>query len=175
MTTSQLEQLLDERANQDQEIVDVDEPMIKLVIFRLSDQYFAFVGASILEVLPGEEPVHFLPGMPASVEGVMNVRGDIESVIGLQGLLQLTAEANPKATESSTILLAKGKEMHSGLRVDQLLDVVDLPESQMKPPPDALPEQLQPLVTNLFSFNGLAVTLLDLDAVFAAWLAEQGQ
>jgi len=174
MTTSQLDQLLNERATNEQEIVDVDEPVIKLVIFRLSEQHFAFKGANIAEVLQGDEAVHYLPGMPASVEGVMNVRGDIESVLRLHDLLQLTADPNKATSEASVILLGRGKAMQSGLRVDQLLDVVDLPESQLKAPPEALPEQLKPYVLYLFSFNDLAVTVLDLDAIFAAWLAGQG-
>ncbi|NLW03676.1 MAG: chemotaxis protein CheW [Pseudomonadaceae bacterium] len=182
MTASQLDQLLVERVNSQQEIVDVDEPVIKLVIFRLGEQYFAFTGASIKEVIPGDETIYYLPAMPASVEGVMNVRGDIESVIRLNALLQLTSNEANAGTHSntannsntSTILLGKGKSMQSGLRVDQLLDVVDVPESQLKEAPQALPEYLQPFVTSLLSFNNLAVTVLDLDAVFAAWLAGQG-
>ena len=174
MTTSQLDQLLVERTNNQQEIVDVDEPVIKLVIFRLAEQYFAFTGASITEVIPGYEAIYYLPGMPASVEGVMNVRGDIESVIRLNRLLQPADEVNKTNNSASTILLGKGKTMQSGLRVDQLLDVVDIPESQLKSPPQALPDYLQPFVTSLLSFNNLAVTVLDLDAVFAAWLAGQG-
>jgi len=174
MISSQLDQLLNERAGKDQEIVDVDEPVTKLVIFRLGEQYFAFAGASIAEVLPGDEQVHYLPGMPASVEGVINVRGDIESVIRLYDLLQLEGDASKAGSETSTLLLGKGKTMRSGLRVDELLDVLDVPESQLTAPPEALPEHLKPYVASLFSFNGLAVTVLDLDAVFAAWLAGQG-
>lgn len=174
MTNSQLDQLLNEQVINDQEIVDVDEAVIKLVIFRLAEQHFAFAGANISEVLQGDEAVHFLPGMPASVEGVMNVRGDIESVIRLDTLLQLASKPVNANLEKSSILLASSKTMHSGLRVDQLIDVADLPESQLKSPPDAMPEHLRPFAISLFSFNDLAVTLLDLDAVFAAWLAEQG-
>lgn len=174
MTTSQLDQLLNEQTTNRQEIVDVDEPLIKLVIFKLAEQYFAFAGRSIVEVLPGDEAVYFLPGMPASVEGVMNVRGDIESVIHLHELLQLSQPTNKAASPGSSLLLGKGKTMRSGLRVDQLLDVIDIPESQLQTPPDALPEHLQPFVSSLLSFNGLIVTVLDLDAVFAAWLAGQG-
>lgn len=179
MIKSQLDQLLTERKSNPQEIVDVDEPVIKLVIFRLGEQYFAFPGTGVAEVIPGDAKIYFLPGMPASVEGVMNVRGDIESVISLHALLHLNGaanknnEANEVNEATSSILLGKGKKMHSGLRVDQLLDVVDLPESQLQPPPSALPEYLQPFVTSLLVFNNLPITLLDIDAVFAAWLNSQ--
>ncbi|SFX52185.1 chemotaxis protein CheW [Marinospirillum alkaliphilum] len=175
MTDSQLQQLLEERQQQDQDIVDVDEPVIKLVIFDLGQRHFAFAGHSVQEVLPGSEPVHLVPGMPASVEGVMNVRGDIVSVIRLHDLLQLsTAAGMPDKKATASILLGQGAGMHSGLRVDQLLDVVDVPESQIQPAPESLPDHLRPYVTGLLDFDGLAVTLLDLDAIFAAWLRGKG-
>lgn len=176
---SQLEQLLTAQKTNQQGIVDVDEPVVKLVIFRLADQYFAFYGAVIKEVIPGDTKVYFLPAMPASVEGVMNIRGDIESVISLHELLQLSSVVVNKDTSAvasaSSILLGKNNAMHSGLRVDQLLDVIDIPISQLQPPPPSLPEYLQPFVTNLFVFNGLPVTLLDLDAVFLNWLKGQSK
>lgn len=173
MDKAQLDQLLAQQHNNQQEIVDVDEPVIKLVIFSLVEHHFAVLGSSIKEVLQGNETVFFVPGMPTSVEGVINIRGDIESVITLHALLQL-----PASTENNTILtsilLARGQDMHSGLRVDRLLDVVDIPESQIQSPPDSLPEHLKPYVTGLFEFNGLAVAVLDIDALFSAWQQGQG-
>lgn len=174
MSESQLEQLLAQRQTRAEDIVDVDEAVIKLVIFRLAEQCFALPGVVIKEVLPGAETVFFVPGMPSSVEGVINVRGDIESVIKLNGLLGLPDSAEKLPHHSSSILLAHGNAMHSGLRVERLLDVVDIALSQIQPPPDALPEYLQPYVTGLLEFNDLAVAVLDIDALFAAWQHGQG-
>jgi purine-binding chemotaxis protein CheW len=57
--------------------------------------------------------------------------------------------------------------MHSGIRVDELLDVVDLPLSQLQNPPESLPESLQPYVAALVDFSGKPVALLDIEKVFA--------
>lgn len=174
MNESQLDQVLALQHNNQQEIVDVDEPIIKLVIFSLGEHYFAFPGLAIKEVLQGNEAVFFVPGMPASVEGVINVRGDIESVIRLHTLLQIADVTDKNLAHLGAILLARGTEMHSGLRVERLLDVVDITQSQIQQPPDALPEYLQPFVTGLLEFNGLAVAVLDIDAIFNAWQKGQG-
>ncbi|MDY0248853.1 MAG: chemotaxis protein CheW [Pseudomonas sp.] len=174
MSNSQLEQILSQRQMHQQAIIDVDEPVIKLVIFSLDEQHFAFAGDAVKEVLPGTEAVFFVPGMPDSVEGVMNVRGDIESLIQLHTLLQLPNIREKSALHLTSILLARGKQMRSGLRVDRLLDVVDIPQSQVQPPPDALPEYLQTYVTGLLQFSGLAVAVLDIDALFSAWQKGQG-
>ncbi|WP_191905889.1 chemotaxis protein CheW [Nitrincola iocasae] len=170
--TETLEGILAARQASAEEIVDVDEPVIKLVIFSLGERDFAFPGEAVGEVLPGTEPVYFVPGMPPAVEGVMNVRGDIESVIRLHNLLQLNDPGD--ITRHSAILLAKGKKMHSGLRIDRLLDVVDIPASQIQPPPESLPEHLHQYVTGLLQFKQHAIAVLDLDSVFSAWQGESG-
>jgi purine-binding chemotaxis protein CheW len=174
MSENQLEAILAQHQFRDDDIVDVEEPTIKLVIFNLGERTFAFVGAAIREVLPGNEQVFFVPGMPASVEGVMNVRGDIESVIRLHTLLDLVGSHEVKKTPSASILLGQGAGMHSGLRVDQLIDVVDIPQSQIQATPETLPETLRPFVSGLLEFRGLAVAVLDLDKLFVAWQRGQG-
>ena len=152
-------------------VVNVDEPVIKLVIFALGERYFAFKGEWVREVVPGNHPLYFVPGMPASVEGVLNVRGTIESVIVLEPLLQLP---EVKRGNKSSILLAKTPELHSGIRVDELIDIVDLPLAQLQTPPESLPETLKPYVSALLSFSGQAVILLDLEKVFADYQAGSG-
>lgn len=172
MSESQLEQILAQQ--RDTGIIDVDELMIKLVIFRLAEQYFAFVGSAIKEILPGTETVFFVPGMSSSVEGVINVRGDIESVIQLHSLLQLPYTLEKNSLSSSSLLLAHGQQIQSALRVDQLLDVVDVMASLVQPIPEAFPEHLQAYVSGLLELNGLVVALLNIDAVLYAWQQGQG-
>jgi purine-binding chemotaxis protein CheW len=160
-----LDQVLTQRRDAHQEIVNVDEPQIKLVIFALADQFFAFPGERIREIL-AEAEVFFVPGCPPSLEGVINVRGDIESVIRLHDLLRLPApEAHGQ--RGTSILLGKSSAMRSGIRVDRVMDVVDLPASRVQPPPTSLPEHLRAVVTGVLQFNELPVAVLDLETLFA--------
>ena len=173
MSDSQLDQLLAQQ-HQQQDIVDVDEPVIKLVIFTLGDYYFALPGSVVKEVLPGDETVFFVPGLPASVEGMINLRGDVKSVIGLYALLQLQSSLQKQSMASSAILIIHGQHMRSAVRVDRLLDVVDIAQSQIHLPPDSLPEHLRPYVTGLLQFDDVAVSVLSIDELFSAWLQGQG-
>ena len=77
-----LDQILRQRHGARQEVVNVDERMVKLVIFALGPHWFAFHGTHIREIL-AQAVVHFVPGCPPSLEGVINVRGDIATVIRL--------------------------------------------------------------------------------------------
>ncbi|HSP31542.1 MAG TPA: chemotaxis protein CheW, partial [Halomonas sp.] len=45
-------------------IVDVEEPTQQLVLFRIGGQRFALPGSAVNEILPHDQPVYFVPGLP---------------------------------------------------------------------------------------------------------------
>lgn len=149
------------------DIVNVDEPQIKLVIFRMQERDFAFPGRAIREVIDHRTEVYPLPGMHPAVDGVMSLHGDIQSVLCLSRLLQLGD--NRQQLRNSSILLGQGAGMVTGLRIDELLDVTDIAQSLLKQPPDSLPDSLRPFVSALLELDGRPVTLLDLDLLLQAW------
>lgn len=144
------------------QIVNVDEPMVKLVIFELGGECFAFPGEAITEIMPATD-VYFVPGCPPSLEGVINVRGDIESVIRLAELLGKPALA-PAST--SLILRGQGGGMHSGIRVDRVVDVLDVVQSAIQDPPATLPEHLRRIVSGITRHQDTPVVILDLNRLF---------
>lgn len=170
MSDTNLDQILAKRQTARKEIVNVDEPQIKLVIFALGEDWFAFHGERIREILT-KASIFFVPGCPASLEGVINVRGDIESVIRLHELLQVPL---PEPGAPSAILLGSGTAMNSGIRIDQVVDLIDVPQSFIQPPPANLPEQLRPFVSGLFRFKQRPVSVLDLEQIFSHYVKGLG-
>jgi len=55
-----------------------------------------------------------------------------------------------------------------------LLDVVDVAQNLIQPPPDAFPEHLRLYVTGLLEFTGQVVAVLDIEALLSAWQKGQG-
>ncbi len=157
-----LDDILAHRQKTVGEVVNVDAPSVKLVFFSLGEQWYAFHGEKISEVLADSE-VFFLPGCPASMEGVINVRGDIESVIRLRAVLGLPDE---EASGSSRILLGQSHTMHSGLRVDRVEEVIDVLEDSIQPPPHTIPEHLRAIVLGIVTFRSHLVHVLDLERIF---------
>jgi purine-binding chemotaxis protein CheW len=157
-----LDQVLSQRREVNKEIVNVDEPAVKLVIFALGDDWFAFHGERIREIL-AQADIFFVPGCPPSLEGVINVRGDIESVIRPHELLHLPDSGLGRG---SSILLGRGGGMSSGIRVDRVVDVVDVPQSSIRQPPATLPEHMRVLVLGVLRFQEQPVAVLDLDKMF---------
>lgn len=139
-----------------------DEPVRKLVIFRLDEELFAFLGENVREILPMGR-LFFVPGCPTSLDGVINVRGDIESVISLFTLL---GKPVPESHAEEAILLGKAANMQSGIRVGRVVDVLDVLEKDIQPPSDHLPEQIFRLVRGLTMHAGMAVLILDMESLF---------
>lgn len=167
MSETTLDQVLTQRREANKDIVNVDVPAVKLVIFELGDQRFAFNGECIREIL-AQADVFFIPGCPASLEGVINVRGDIESVIRPHEMLRLSdSNIGCNFGRTSSILLGRGAGMSSGIRVDHVVDVVDVPQSSIQPPPATLPEHMRALVLGVLRFQEQPVAVLDLDQMFA--------
>lgn len=164
MSETTLDQVLTQRHEAQKDIVNVDEPVVKLVVFELGEQRFAFQGERIREIL-AQADVFFLPGCPPSLEGVINVRGDIESVIRPHEMLHVPDSG--VVGRASSILLGVGGGMRSGIRVDRVIDVVDVAQSSIQPPPATLPEYLSALVLGVLRLQEHAVTVLDLDQMFA--------
>ncbi|NCC26975.1 MAG: purine-binding chemotaxis protein CheW [Gammaproteobacteria bacterium] len=168
---SELEMLLDRRRQAGARIVEVDTAKVKLVLFMVGETLLAFPARVLTEIL-SSTTIHFVPGCPPALEGVIDVRGDIASVVRLGDLLGLT-HAHPD--RRSAILLGRGTQVRSGMRVDRVLDVLDVPEESIHTPPDSLPEPLRESATGVFEHRGQATILLDLDRVFLTLLPEQGR
>ncbi|ABK43994.1 CheW protein [Magnetococcus marinus MC-1] len=159
---SDLEQLLESKGHDHTEIVNVEDPQVKLVIFALHDQIFAFPGEQIREIVTDLE-IFYVPGCPRSMAGVVNIRGNIESVLNLDHLLGIQREPPPRLT----LLIGEGDGLRSGLRVDQVLDVLDQPISGIQPPLETVSEQIRPFVTGILHYRQQPVMVLSLVPLFA--------
>ncbi|WP_341517026.1 chemotaxis protein CheW [Citrobacter gillenii] len=158
----QLEQILALNHGEKPECESVDEPQCTLVLFQLADKNFAFYGAQIREIL-AERPISRVPCCPPMLEGVINYRGRVESVMRLDGLID-----NPVANAlgKRTILIGCGERMQSGILIDRLIDVLEVVESQIHLPGDSLPPALQPIAVGVVKVGDTWFTLLDLNLVF---------
>ncbi len=106
-------------------IVDVNDARITAVIFTLDDSYYAFNGEDISEILPFTK-INFVPGCPDFILGLVNIRGDIESVLSLHALLGIV---KPDISKKSRIVIAGKGRGRSGILVDSVEDVIDIRES----------------------------------------------
>jgi purine-binding chemotaxis protein CheW len=146
-----------------QEAAGAPEEWVKVVLFRAGAERYAFHGRDIREILSGHE-IHWLPGLPDFLPGLINVRGDIESVIDLQCLLGGAAGA---AGGPKLFAMAVAEGFRSAIMVDAVEDVVDIPVGSIHPPLITLGEGVRDLVASQIQLGDSLVPLLDLDKLRA--------
>ncbi|MBI4388674.1 MAG: purine-binding chemotaxis protein CheW [Nitrospinae bacterium] len=144
------------------QIVDVEEKKVKLVIFTLNDSYYAFHGEDVKEILPLAK-IYFVPGSPEFILGIVNVRGDIQSVLDIKNFMGLSGS---KRTEASRIVIAERNGVRSGVIVDSVEDVLDVPESSIQRVISTLSDHVKFFVAGETEYKNRNVTLLDVGKVF---------
>lgn len=161
---SKSELILDElkRRKIREKVIEVEEETLKAVIFSLLSELYAFKGPEVKEILP-LVPVYYVPGSPDFIPGVINVRGDIESVINMNRLLGLP-DSDPSV--SNRIVIADSGAVRSGIIVDSVEDVIDIPASSIKPPIATLPAAIKDYIVGELMYRGRNVTVLDVGRLF---------
>lgn len=103
---------------------------LEVIEFALAYERYALEVAYVREVHSLKE-ITALPGTPAFVAGIVNVRGQIVSVIDLKRLFELPDKG---LTDLNKVILLKHGQMEFGLLVDAVIGVNRLPSSDIQPP-----------------------------------------
>jgi purine-binding chemotaxis protein CheW len=151
--------ILDElkRRQRTKDVVDVEEERVKVVIFICGVNPYAFYGRDIREILPSCE-ISWVPSLPDYLPGLINVRGDIESVIDLRHFLGEEKDDSGKCL----IAMAVRGDFHSGVMIESIEDVVDIPLSTIHPPLATLNGAVRDLVIGEIEYGGKTISLLDI-------------
>ena len=155
-----LEEIMRRRVKE--KIVDVEEKQVKVVIFSLQGNFYAFYGECITEILP-LMTIYYVPGSPEFIPGVINVRGEIDSVINIKGFFGLPDSPNPAG---SRIAIAVKNGIRSGILVDSIEEVLDILAGSVKPPLDTLANSVKEFVAGEFIHKDKLITILDIGKIF---------
>jgi Chemotaxis signal transduction protein len=99
--------------------ISVTETAVRqLVVFRLAGGSYGIELDAVREIIPFRRATR-LPGAPAHVSGLVNVRGAIVTVIDLGAQL----EDAPSARDKSSVMLIEHGGKLVGAAVDEVLDV----------------------------------------------------
>lgn len=126
------------------------------LLFTDGAQLFALPSNQILEILY-PHPVTPLPFVAPAIDGLINVDGRIAVQVNL-GTLSGTASTSPR---TELLLIDTGRAL-CALKVESVLSRVALPPSDINNTlPDALPQDIQPLVSGSANWMGNTVAILD--------------
>src|SRR6056297_2197864 len=100
-----------------------EQAMQKTVCFMLAEQACAMELRFVREVIRLKQPTP-IPGVPAHIAGIVNLRGEIVSLMDLALLLNL--KSGPATTQGYGLILAS-TDMSFGVQADSILGIAHIP------------------------------------------------
>ncbi len=107
---------------------------LDLIVFRLAEETYAIESEFVREVIDLKSYTP-LPGVPAFVLGIVNLRGEIISVVDLKKFFNLPARG---LGELNKVIVLRDQVMEFGLLADAILGVQNLPLAGINPAPPTL-------------------------------------
>lgn len=130
----------------------------QVVSFRIGRELFGVYIHIVQEIVrvPEITPV---PEMPGFVEGVINLRGKIVSIIDLSKRLKIESSARTKA---SRILIVEVEKKTVGLLVDAVTEILRIPPESIEPAPDIVTSVGAEYIMGVGKLPDKLIVLLDL-------------
>jgi len=103
----------------------------KFLTFFLADEDYGIAIHHVIEII-GIQKITEVPDMPNFVKGVINLRGKVIPVMDVRARFRLPAQAYDERT---CIIVVNVDEQSTGLIVDRVCEVADIPSENVEPAP----------------------------------------
>jgi purine-binding chemotaxis protein CheW len=128
------------------------------VIFRLGLEEFAFDISKVKEIFPTQE-ITKVHRSPTHIEGVMNLRGRLVTVIDLRKRFKLNTK---DLDESSRIIVVDASDAPVGFLVDEVTEVVRMPVDSVEPVPEYVAQEIESeYVAGIAKLDDRLITIID--------------
>jgi len=135
-----------------------------IVGFRVGRETYGVPITSLHEIVRVPE-ITAVPDAPDYLEGVINLRGKIVSVVDLRKRFE---QKSSGIDRRSRILVVEHRGRLAGMIVDSASEVLKIPESDIEAAPAVMQEGGLDCVTGLGKYHGRLIILLDINKVLEA-------
>lgn len=134
---------------------------LQVVGFRIGSETFGLPIAIVREIVRVPQ-ITAVPNAPDYIEGVINLRGKIISVVDLR---KRFGETDIQPSKKNRIVVVELAERSVGLLVNSASEVLRIPPSEIEAPYDLFHDGEVDYVTGVAKLKGRLVILLDLSKV----------
>ena len=143
--------------------VDENDPMMQWVTFHLADEKYGVNVMQVQEVLRVSE-IAPVPGAPSYVLGIINLRGNVVTVIDTRSRFGKM----PKEIDDATrILIIESKDEVVGIMVDCVSEVVYLRASDIETTPNVGNEENCRFIQGVSNRDNELLILVDLNKLLS--------
>jgi len=144
-----------------------DSQILQWATFRLGRELYGINVMQVREVLRYVE-ITPVPGTPDFVLGIINLRGNVVTVIDARRRLSLeTAEVN----DHTRIVIVEANNQVIGILVDSVAEVVNLKQSEVESTPHIGNDENSKFFQGVYNKNAELLILLELNALISMSMA----
>jgi purine-binding chemotaxis protein CheW len=145
-----------------------DDPVLQWVTFRLDGETYGINVMQVQEVLRYTE-IAAVPGAPSYVLGIINLRGNVVTVIDTRHRFNLQ---QGEVTDNTRIVIIETDRHVIGIMVDSVAEVVYLRQSEIESAPNVGNEESAKFIQGVCHKNDELLILIDLNKLLSSeeWL-----
>lgn len=149
-----------------------EDPIQQWVTFRLDNETYGINVMQVQEVLRYSE-IAPVPGAPAYVLGIINLRGNVVTVIDTRQRFGL---GSTPITDNSRIVIIEADKQVIGILVDSVAEVVYLRQSEIETAPNVGTDESAKFIQGVCNKNNELLILVDLEKMMTEdeWAELQG-
>lgn len=149
------------------EQISVEQENQQYLTFSLSQEMFA-VGIQRVREIIEYDNVTTVPMMPQFVKGVINLRGSVVPVVDLAARFgRGVSDIHRRTCIVIVEVEYEGIQQELGMLVDAVSEVLDIPPSEIEPPPNFGTKIRADFINGMGKVRGTFVILLNVDTVLA--------
>lgn len=142
---------------------EIDDPVLQWVTFQLDGEMYGINVMQVQEVLRLSE-IAPVPGAPDYVIGIINLRGNVVTVIDTRKRFGMMPE---EASELTRIIIFEVNGHVAGMQVDSVAEVVYLHQSEIDTAPNANTDDTSRFIQGVNSRDGKLLILIDADKILS--------
>ncbi len=126
--------------------------------FYVAGRLYGIDVMKVQEVLKSQ-PLTRMPLSPTYVHGLINLRGQIATAIGLQELFDI----NESHAQERMNVVCRLNDTLIALMVDKIGDVVEVLQKDFEFPPDTVPESVRRFMTGVYKTPTELLSVIEID------------
>ncbi|MBE7928607.1 MULTISPECIES: chemotaxis protein CheW [Pseudomonadaceae] len=140
-----------------------DDPVLQWVTFRLDNETYGINVMQVQEVLRYTE-IAPVPGAPSYVLGIINLRGNVVTVIDTRQRFGLQSAS---VTDNTRIVIIEADRQVIGILVDSVAEVVYLRQSEIETAPNVGNDESAKFIQGVCNKNNELLILVELEKLMS--------
>jgi len=136
------------------------EKTIPIVTFYLGDYLFGIYAEKVMEINKDLD-VTPVPLAPSYVSGIMNLRGQIITVIDLAKKINFKVETKPRLN-----LIVRHQDEAVSLLIERISDILEVPKDKLEEPPEKLEGFDKEYVDKIYQLPDSLLAIIKVEKIF---------